>query len=170
MVSYLVASTASVCYTINVGNLEGSSKNKQMIDTMAALKTRGISNPLLVLRCKALIYFPIDVMNFGSIYTSEESDSHHQSFLYTQGMKTIIILGVLLLASLSQALPFKDNIDSDEEYIPATDIESFHLLPFLRAVMTSDEIQREVMRNWLINKGILKRKQPKKKLQYIRLF
>ena len=85
-------------------------------------------------------------------------------------MKTIIILGVLLLASLSQALPFKDNIDSDEEYIPATDIESFHLLPFLRAIMTSDEIQWAVMRNWLINKGILKRKQPKKKLQYIRLF
>ena len=82
-------------------------------------------------------------------------------------MRTIIF-GVLLLVSLSQAFPIKDTFDSDEEYIPATDFESFQLLPFLRAVMTSDEIQWEVMRNWL--KGILKRKQPKKKLQYIRLF
>ena len=83
------------------------------------------------------------------------------------------MLVVLLLVSLSQALPLKDNNDhdSDEGYTHlATDIESFHLLPFIRALMTSDEIQWEVMRNWLINEGILKRKQPKKKLQYIRLF
>ena len=93
----------------------------------------------------------------------------HQSFLYTQGMRTIIF-GVLLLVSLSQAFPIKDTFDSDEEYIPATDFESFQLLPFLRAVMTSDEIQWEVMRNWLISKGILKRKQQKKKLKYIRIF
>ena len=87
-------------------------------------------------------------------------------------MKTIMLV-VLLLVSLSQALPLKDNNDhdSDEGYTHlATDIESFHLLPFIRALMTSDEIQWEVMRNWLINEGILKRKQPKKKLQYIRLF
>ena len=83
-------------------------------------------------------------------------------------MKTIIF-AVLLLVSLSQALPIKDNIDSDDEYIPATDIESFQMLPFLRAVMTSDEIQWEVMRNWLINKGILKIRKPKKKLKYIRI-
>ena len=83
------------------------------------------------------------------------------------------MLVVLLLVSLSQALPLKDNNDhdSDEGYTHlATDIESFHLLPFIRALMTSDEIQWEVMRNWLINEGILKRVQPKKKLQYIRLF
>ena len=84
-------------------------------------------------------------------------------------MRTIIF-GVLLLVSLSQAFLIKDTINSDEEYIPATDFESFQLLPFLRAVMTSDEIQWEVMRNWLISKGILKRKQQKKKLKYIRIF
>ena len=83
------------------------------------------------------------------------------------------MLVVLLLVSLSQALPLKDNNDndSDEGYTHlATDIESFHLLPFIRALMTSDEIQWEVMRNWLINEGILKRVQPKKTLQYICLF
>ena len=83
-------------------------------------------------------------------------------------MKTILLVG-LLLVSLSQALPVKDDSDSDEGFIPATDIESFQLVPFLRAVMTSDEIQWEVMRNWLINEGVLKIRQPKKKLKHIRL-
>ena len=86
------------------------------------------------------------------------------------------MLVVLLLVSLSQALPLKDNNDhdSDEGYTHlATDIESFHLLPFIRALMTSDEIQWEVMRNWLMDRGILKLRKvrkPKKKLRKIRLF
>ena len=83
-------------------------------------------------------------------------------------MKTIVLVG-LLLVSLSQALPVKDSNDSDEGFIPATEIESFHLVPFLRAVITSNEIQWEVMRNWLINEGVLKIRQPKKKLKHIRL-
>ena len=83
-------------------------------------------------------------------------------------MKTTLIL-VLILVSLSQALPIKDNTD-DDGFIPATEIDHFHLLTFLQAVMSSNKIQWEVMRNWLKEKGILKLRQPKKKLKQIRLF
>ena len=86
-------------------------------------------------------------------------------------MKTITIL-VLLLFSLSQALPIKDK-DPDDGFIEASDIGNFQLLPFLWAVKTSEELQWEVMRNWLMDRGILKLRKvrkPKKKLRKIRLF
>ena len=84
-------------------------------------------------------------------------------------MKTTLIL-VLILVPLSQGLSIKkDNTDHDG-FIPATEIDHFHLLTFLQAVMSSNEIQWEVMRNWLKEKGILKLRQPKKKLKQIRLF
>ena len=107
-----------------------------------------------------------------SLYSFTKSESHHQSFLQTQGMKTSLIL-VLLLVSLSQALPVKlkiDSDDADDDFIEASEIGNFHMLPFLRAVMSSEELQWEVMRNWLMDKGILKLKKPKKKLRRIRLF
>ena len=84
-------------------------------------------------------------------------------------MKTTLIL-VLILVSLSQALPIKKDINDHDGFIPATEIDHFHLLTFLQAVMSSNEIQWEVMRNWLKEKGILKLRQPKKKLKQIRLF
>ena len=84
-------------------------------------------------------------------------------------MKTTLIL-VLILVSLSQALPTKKDNTDDDGFIPATEIDHFHLLTFLQAVMSSNEIQWEVMRNWLKDKGILKLRQPKKKLKQIRLF
>ena len=84
-------------------------------------------------------------------------------------MKTTLIL-VLILVSLSQALPIKKDNTDDDGFIPATEIDHFHLLTFLQAVMSSNEIQWEVMRNWLKDKGILKLRQPKKKLKQIRLF
>ena len=107
-----------------------------------------------------------------SLYSFTKSENHHQSFLQTQGMKTSLIL-VLLLVSLSQALPVKlkiDSDDADDDFIEASEIGNFHMLPFLRAVMSSEELQWEVMRNWLMDKGILKLKKPKKKLRRIRLF
>ena len=84
-------------------------------------------------------------------------------------MKTTLIL-VLILVSLSQALPTKKDNTDDDGFIPATEIDHFHLLTFLQAVMSSNEIQWEVMRNWLKDKDILKLRQPKKKLKQIRLF
>ena len=95
-------------------------------------------------------------------------------------MKTIIILG-LLLVSLYQAmavfspadwaLEIKHNDpEADNDFINATEIVNLDLLPFLRAVISSEEIQWEVMRNWLMDKGILKLRKPKKKLRKLRLF
>ena len=95
-------------------------------------------------------------------------------------MKTIIILG-LLLVSLYQAvavfspadwaLEIKHNDpEADNDFINATEIVNLDLLPFLRAVISSEEIQWEVMRNWLMDKGILKLRKPKKKLRKHRLF
>ena len=95
-------------------------------------------------------------------------------------MKTFIILG-LLLVSLYQAmavfspadwaLEIKHNDpEADNDFINATEIVNLDLLPFLRAVISSEEIQWEVMRNWLMDKGILKLRKPKKKLRKLRLF
>ena len=95
-------------------------------------------------------------------------------------MKTIIILG-LLVVSLYQAmavfspadwaLEIKHNDpEADNDFINATEIVNLDILPFLRAVMSSEEIQWEVMRNWLMDKGILKLRKPKKKLRKLRLF
>ena len=95
-------------------------------------------------------------------------------------MKTFIILG-LLLVSLYQAmavfspadwaLEIKHNDpEADNDFINATEIVNLDLLPFLRAVISSEEIQWEVMRNWLMDKGILKLRKPKKKLRKHRLF
>lgn len=95
-------------------------------------------------------------------------------------MKTFIILG-LLLVSLYQAmavfspadwaLEIKHNDpEADNEFIEATLIVDLDLLPFLQAVMSSEEIHWEVMRNWLMEEGILKLRKPKKKLRKHRLF
>ena len=43
-----------------------------------------------------------------------------------------------------QGLPIKDNTDpddSDDGYTPATEVDNFHLLTFLRAVANSNENQ-----------------------------
>ena len=95
-------------------------------------------------------------------------------------MKTIIILGLLqvcLYQTLAVFTPsdwaseikHKDP-EADNDFINATEIVNLDILPFLRAVMSSEEIQWEVMRNWLMDKGILKLRKPKKKLRKLRLF
>ena len=95
-------------------------------------------------------------------------------------MKTIIILGLLqvclyqtlaIFSPADWALEIKHNDrEADNDFINATEIVNLDLLPFLRAVMSSEEIQWEVMRNWLMDKGILKLRKPKKKLRKPRLF
>ena len=81
-------------------------------------------------------------------------------------MKTIIILGLLqvclyqtlaIFSPADWALEIKHNDpEADNDFINATEIVNLDLLPFLRAVISSEEIQWEVMRNWPMDKGILK--------------
>ena len=95
-------------------------------------------------------------------------------------MKTIIILGLLQVCLYQTLAVFSpadwaselkhNDPEADNDFIEATEIVNFDLLPFLRAVMSSEEIQWEVMRNWLMDKGILKLRKPKKKLRKHRLF
>ena len=100
-------------------------------------------------------------------------------------MKTIIILGLLVSLYPAMAVfspsdwaleikhnnPEADNDpEADHDFIEATLIVDLDLLSFLQAVMSSEEIQWEVMRNWLMDKGILKLRKPKKKLRKHRLF
>ena len=106
------------------------------------------------------------ILNIISQYPEAIITIRHQSFLHTQGMKTIIILGLLqvclyqtlaIFSPADWALEIKHNDpEADNDFINATEIVNLDLLPFLRAVISSEEIQWEVMRNWLMDKGILK--------------